>query len=139
MRHPEVRTQLEAVKDEDGWETVEALLNQFEQDAGATQVPTSPHVFTALRLVTSNYHDGRACKNSILVRRDRLEDVLLSPIRDDLLKPDRVTVPPFRIKTQSQHHLVSGTSAARQVCLKGYHFRHGSLEPYGLGHARGER
>jgi hypothetical protein len=39
----------------------------------------------------SGYHDGRACKNSILVRRDRVENILLGPIRDDLLKPDRVT------------------------------------------------
>jgi DNA invertase Pin-like site-specific DNA recombinase len=38
----------------------------------------------------SSYHDGHACSNSILVRRDRAEDILLGPIRDDLLKPDRV-------------------------------------------------
>jgi hypothetical protein len=38
----------------------------------------------------SGYHDGRACGNSILVRRDRVENILLGPIRDDLLKPDRV-------------------------------------------------
>jgi hypothetical protein len=44
------RTPLEAVKDADGREMVEALLRQFERDAGATQVPTSPEVFAALRL-----------------------------------------------------------------------------------------
>jgi hypothetical protein len=38
----------------------------------------------------SGYHDGCACGNSILVRRDRVENILLGPIRDDLLKPDRV-------------------------------------------------
>jgi hypothetical protein len=75
MQHPEVRAQLEAiqrrhyeswpevplpalngctpleaVKEADGREMVEALLNQFERDAGATQVPTNPEVFAALRL-----------------------------------------------------------------------------------------
>ena len=44
------RTPLEAVKDADGREMVEALLNQFERDSAAAQVPTSPQVFTALRL-----------------------------------------------------------------------------------------
>jgi hypothetical protein len=44
------RTPLEVVKDADGREMVEALLNQFERDAGATQVPTRPEVFSALRL-----------------------------------------------------------------------------------------
>jgi len=44
------RTPLEAVKDADGREMVEALLNQFERDAAATQVPTSPEVFAALRV-----------------------------------------------------------------------------------------
>jgi DNA invertase Pin-like site-specific DNA recombinase len=38
----------------------------------------------------SSYHDGHACLNSVLVRRDRAENILLGPIRDDLLKPDRV-------------------------------------------------
>jgi site-specific DNA recombinase len=38
----------------------------------------------------SSYHDGHACSNSILVRRDRAENILLGPIRDDLLKPERV-------------------------------------------------
>lgn len=44
------RTPIEAVKDPDGREMVEALLNQCERDAGATQVPTNPEVFAALRL-----------------------------------------------------------------------------------------
>jgi SEC-C motif/Protein of unknown function (DUF2384) len=43
------RTPLEAVKDPDGREMVEALLKQFERDAGASQVPTNPEVFAALR------------------------------------------------------------------------------------------
>jgi hypothetical protein len=43
------RTPLEAVQDVDGREMVEALISQFERDAGATQVPTSPEVFVALR------------------------------------------------------------------------------------------
>lgn len=38
----------------------------------------------------SSYHDGHACSNSIRVRRDRVESVLLGPIRDDLLSPERI-------------------------------------------------
>ena len=38
----------------------------------------------------SSYHDGHACSNSIRVRRDRVESILLGPIRDDLLSPERV-------------------------------------------------
>jgi len=38
----------------------------------------------------SSYHDGHACSNSIRVRRDRVEHILLGPIRDDLLAPERV-------------------------------------------------
>jgi len=38
----------------------------------------------------SSHHDGHACSNSILVRRDRVEDILLGPIRNELLAPDRV-------------------------------------------------
>jgi site-specific DNA recombinase len=38
----------------------------------------------------SSYHDGHACSNSILVRRDRIEQILLGPIRDELLTPERV-------------------------------------------------
>lgn len=37
----------------------------------------------------SSFHDGRACFNSIRVRRDRIEDILLDPIRKDLLMPER--------------------------------------------------
>ena len=44
------RTPLEAVKNADGREMVEALVHQFERDAAATQVATRPQVFTALRL-----------------------------------------------------------------------------------------
>jgi hypothetical protein len=38
----------------------------------------------------STYHDGHACSNSILVRRDRIEQILLGPIRDKLPGPERV-------------------------------------------------
>lgn len=38
----------------------------------------------------SSYHDGHACSNSIRVRRDRVEEALLGPIRNDLLAPERV-------------------------------------------------
>ena len=38
----------------------------------------------------SSYHDGRACSNSIRVRRDRVETILLGQIRDDLLGPERI-------------------------------------------------
>jgi len=48
-------------------------------------------ITNATSYACSGYHDGRACSNSILVRRDRVEDILLGPIRDDLLKADRVT------------------------------------------------
>ena len=37
----------------------------------------------------SGYHDGQACSNSILVRRDRIDQILLAPIRDELLVPER--------------------------------------------------
>jgi hypothetical protein len=74
MQHPEVRAQLaemqrrhyeswpeiplpalngraplDAVKDPDGREIVEALLNQFERDDAAMPVPTPPEVFSNLR------------------------------------------------------------------------------------------
>jgi site-specific DNA recombinase len=38
----------------------------------------------------SSYHDGSACSNSIRVRGDRVESILLGPIRDDLLAPERI-------------------------------------------------
>jgi site-specific DNA recombinase len=38
----------------------------------------------------SSYHDGHACSNAIQVRRDRVEEILLGPIRSDLLSPARV-------------------------------------------------
>lgn len=37
----------------------------------------------------SSYHNGRACSNSIRVRRDRIESILLDPIRKDLLSRER--------------------------------------------------
>jgi hypothetical protein len=37
----------------------------------------------------SSFHDGRACSNSVRVRRDRIETVLLDPIRKELLTPER--------------------------------------------------
>jgi site-specific DNA recombinase len=38
----------------------------------------------------SSHHDGNACSNSIRVRRDRVEAVLLGPINHDLQDPERV-------------------------------------------------
>jgi site-specific DNA recombinase len=38
----------------------------------------------------SSFHDGRACSNSVRVRRDRVETILLDPIRKELLTPARV-------------------------------------------------
>ena len=43
------RTPLDAVKDADGREMVEALLNQFEGDEVAMPVATHPEVFSSLR------------------------------------------------------------------------------------------
>lgn len=43
------RTPLEAVRDSDGREMVEALITQFERDASVVPVPTNPEVFAALR------------------------------------------------------------------------------------------
>jgi hypothetical protein len=43
------RTPLEAIKDADGREMVEALITQFERDASAMQVPVSSEVFATLR------------------------------------------------------------------------------------------
>jgi site-specific DNA recombinase len=37
----------------------------------------------------SSFHNGRACSNSIRVRRDRAETVLIDPIRKDLLSAER--------------------------------------------------
>jgi site-specific DNA recombinase len=67
----------------------------------------------------SGYHDGRACGNAILVRRDRVEHILLGPIRDDLLKPDRVA----RMAKEMQDYLsdrlqatqVRATEAPREL------------------------
>jgi hypothetical protein len=43
------RTPLQAVKDPDGREMVEALIAQFERSGGRPQVPASPDVFAELR------------------------------------------------------------------------------------------
>jgi hypothetical protein len=43
------RTPLEAIKDADGREMVEALITQFERDTSAMQVPVSSEVFATLR------------------------------------------------------------------------------------------
>jgi hypothetical protein len=43
------RTPLEAVKDNDGREMVDALITQFERDATRMQVPVDSKTFTALR------------------------------------------------------------------------------------------
>jgi site-specific DNA recombinase len=37
----------------------------------------------------SSFHDGKACSNSVRVRRDRIETILLDPIRKELLTPER--------------------------------------------------
>jgi site-specific DNA recombinase len=37
----------------------------------------------------SSYNNGRACSNSIKVRRERIESILLDPIRKELLSPKR--------------------------------------------------
>ena len=50
----------------------------------------------------STYHDGHTCSNSILVRRDRVEKILLAPIRDELLAPERVA----RIAEEMQRYYV---------------------------------
>lgn len=36
----------------------------------------------------SSFHNGRACSNSVRIRRDRAETVLIDPIRKDLLSPE---------------------------------------------------
>jgi SEC-C motif len=43
------RTPLEAIKDADGREMVEALITQFERDASSMPVPVGPDVFVKLR------------------------------------------------------------------------------------------
>jgi site-specific DNA recombinase len=37
-----------------------------------------------------SYRDGAACHNGMRVRRDHAQDVLVTPIKDDLLAPERV-------------------------------------------------
>lgn len=44
----------------------------------------------AYKYACSSYVNGAACSNGIRVRRDHAEQVLLAPIRDELLAPDRV-------------------------------------------------
>src|SRR6266446_5458719 len=39
-----------------------------------------------------SYRDGAACSNGVRVRRDRAEHVLVDPIRDELLAPERVAL-----------------------------------------------
>ena len=61
----------------------------------------------------SSYHDGHACSNSIRVRRDRVERILLGPIRDDLLAPERVA---RMVKEMQDHYLERvRTSQARAI------------------------
>lgn len=38
----------------------------------------------------ASYHDGRSCANGIRARRDHAERVLLDPIRNGLLAPERI-------------------------------------------------
>jgi hypothetical protein len=47
----------------------------------------------------AGYREG-ACHNSICVRRDHAEDVLLRPIRDELLAPERVARMAWEIRDQ---------------------------------------
>jgi len=57
----------------------------------------------------SSYHDGHACSNSIRVRRDRVERLLLGPIRDDLLVPERVE----RMVREMQEHYLGSVRASQ--------------------------
>jgi site-specific DNA recombinase len=62
----------------------------------------------------SSYHDGHACSNSIRVRRDRVEHVLLGPIRDDLLAPERVA----RMVKEMQDHYVERVRATQERAVE---------------------
>ena len=66
-------------------------------------------ITNATSYACSGYHDGRACSNSIFVRRDRVENILLGPIRDDLLKPDRVA----RMAKEMQGYFFGRVQASR--------------------------
>jgi site-specific DNA recombinase len=47
----------------------------------------------------SSYTDGKACSNGIRVRRDHLENVLLTPIRTDLPSPASVASMANQLRT----------------------------------------
>lgn len=54
-------------------------------ECGAHYVIAGPNSYAC-----SSYVNGRACNNSLRVRRDQVERSLLEPVRDRLLAPDRV-------------------------------------------------
>jgi hypothetical protein len=55
----------------------------------------------------SSHHDGNACPNSIRVRRDRIEAVLLDPVNAKLLDPERIA----RIAKEMQDYYVERVRA----------------------------
>jgi hypothetical protein len=62
----------------------------------------------------ASFSDGHACSNSIRVRRDSVEAILLDPIRKDLLAPERVErmgaemQAQYREETRAMHKRWSG-------------------------------
>ncbi len=65
----------------------------------------------------SSYHDGHACSNSIRVGRDRAEEVLLGPIRNDLLAPERVA----QMAREMQEYYVERVRTARTRATEATH------------------
>lgn len=54
-----------------------------------------------------SFHDGKACSNSIQVRKDRVQDVLIGPISEQLLSDDRVA----RMAKEMQAYFLERTRA----------------------------
>jgi hypothetical protein len=57
----------------------------------------------------SSHHDGNACPNSIRVRRDRIEAVLLDPVNEKLIDPERIA----RIAKEMQDYYVERVRVMR--------------------------
>ncbi len=69
----------------------------------------------AHKYACSSFLNGRACANTVRVRRDALEQLILGPVRDELLSPERVVRMGKEI--QREYSRASQASAARAVEL----------------------
>jgi hypothetical protein len=68
----------------------------------------------AFRYGCASYREGNACSNDARVRRDHAEHVLLDPIRQDLLAPERVA----RMAKEMQEYYVEQSRALRARAIE---------------------